>query len=95
MAPAGWPVAQFQYLCNIDMDAVMQFDITYIEDYCFAWLQDRVPNQPIRANGKKFDPWSPEIGYAKFGEALAAWHELFPLVDASIASRSAQELSGC
>jgi len=78
--PAGWSVAQFQYLSNIDMDAVAQTDVTYIADYCSSWLSDRAPNQPIRMNGATFDPRNPEIGYASFSEALAAWRALFPLV---------------
>jgi hypothetical protein len=36
------------------------------------------PNQPIRANGITFDPSNPEIGYAKFSQAEAAWKQLFP-----------------
>jgi hypothetical protein len=80
--PAGWSVAQFQYLCNIDFDAVVQTDIAYIDDYCTFWLTDRAPNQPIRMNGTTSDPHNPEIGYATFSEASAAWRELFPLVAA-------------
>lgn len=79
--PAEMSVAAFQHLCNIDMDALVPFDITYIYQYCTNWLGDWAPNQPIRANGKTFDPQNPEIGYAKFSEALAAWRVLFPLVD--------------
>ncbi len=75
-APAGWPAAQFQHLCGIDLDAMQPLDITYIEDYCLAWLDDAAPNQPIRGGGTTFDPWRPEIGYAKFSEALAAWNAL-------------------
>jgi uncharacterized protein len=77
--PGSWPVAQFQYLCGIDMDAVSAFDITYVDDYCSVWLIDLAPNQPIRSNGVRFDPWNPEIGYAKFSEAFTAWQTLFPL----------------
>ena len=80
--PAGWSLAQFQYLCNVGIDAVAQTDVTYIDDYCAYWLGDRAPNQPIRANGKTGDPNYPEIGYAKFSQALAAWQALFPLVNA-------------
>lgn len=76
--PAEWSLAQFQYLCSIDMDAISQIDVTYINDYCSAWLADEAPNQPIRANGNTFDPWKPEIGYAKFSDAKAAWKQLFP-----------------
>jgi hypothetical protein len=81
-APAGWSAAQFQYLSKIGMDAVQQIEVAYIEDYCLAWLDDQAPNQPIRMNGKKFDPMKPEIGYAKFSEAQTAWRQLFPPVDA-------------
>jgi len=83
--PAGWSVAQFQYLCNIDMDAVVQNDVTYIDDYCGYWLADQAPNQPIRMNGTVFDPSTPEIGYAKFSEAKAAWQSLFPPLSAAVA----------
>src|SRR5690349_2037471 len=45
--PKGYTVAQFQYLCQIDMDAVMPIEIRFITDYCTFWLEDRAPNQPI------------------------------------------------
>ena len=76
--PAEWSLAQFQYLCSIDMDAINQIDVTYIDDYCTDWLADDAPNQAIRANGITFDPSNPEIGYAKFSQAEAAWKQLFP-----------------
>jgi hypothetical protein len=76
--PKGWSVAQFQYLCDIDMDAVIQTQITFIRDYCTFWLDDRAPNQPIRPNGRSFDPLNPDIGYAKFSQAKTAWQALFP-----------------
>ena len=75
--PAGWSLAQFKYLANIDMDAVAQTDIGYIDDYCTYWLADAAPNQPIRSNGQTFDPQQSEIGYATFGDAKAAWRTLF------------------
>jgi uncharacterized protein len=74
--PSGWSVAQFQYLAGIGLDAIAQTDIAYIEDYCDAWLRGDAPNQPIRANGARFDPWNPELGYAKYGQAKAAWQAL-------------------
>ena len=83
VAPAGWSIAQFQHLCGIDLAAMAQTDIAYIDDYCRDWLADLAPNQPIRANGTVFDPQKPEIGYAKFGEALAAWQVLLPPVAAA------------
>lgn len=79
--PAGWSLAQFQHLCSIDLAAVVQTDIAYIDDYCSYWLADKAPNQPIRADGIHSDPAKPEIGYAKFSEAKAAWAVLFPPPD--------------
>lgn len=81
--PKGWSLAQFEYLCTIDMDAVVQNDVTVVYDYCTTWLEDLAPNQPIRTNGVTFDPLNPEVGYAKFSQAYTAWRELFPLVDAA------------
>ena len=77
MPPAGWSVAQFQYLSNLDFDVIAQNDVAYIDDYCRFWLADNAPNQPIRPNGKTFDPQNPEIGYAKFSQAKAACLTLF------------------
>jgi uncharacterized protein len=82
--PAGWSLAQFQYLCGLGLDALVQTDVAYIDDYCAYWLADRAPNQPIRPNGRTSDPERPEIGYAKFSEAQAAWKELFPVIDAAL-----------
>jgi hypothetical protein len=79
--PAGWSLAQFQHLCSIDLAAVMQTDIAYIDDYCRFWLADEAPNQPIRANGVTSDPANPEIGYATFSKAKAAWSVLFAAPD--------------
>jgi len=80
--PPGWSVAQLQYLSKIDVDAVVQSDVLYVDDYCQYWLADGAPNQPIRPNGRNFDPSAPEIGYAKFSQAKTAWARLFPLVPA-------------
>jgi hypothetical protein len=76
-APEGWSAAQFQYLCNIDIDAVEQNDVLYIDRYCGYWLTDRAPNQPIRMN---YATLALELGHATFGEARAAWAVLFPTV---------------
>ena len=76
--PQGWSVAQFLYLANLGFDALAQNDITYVDDYCASWLADVAPNQPIRANGTAFDPLNPQLGYAKFSAARAAWVSLFP-----------------
>lgn len=76
LPPQGMSAAIFQYMCGIGMDALSDFDITYIDTYCTAWLKDDAPNQPIRPNGKTFDPWTPELDYPKFSAAKAAWEKL-------------------
>ena len=76
--PQGWSLAQFLYLSNLDMDAVQQNDVLYIDSFCATWLADLAPNQPIRPNGNTFDPSTPEVGYARFSQARAAWAQLFP-----------------
>lgn len=74
-APPGWTAAQFQYLCNLGMDAVEQNDVAYIDDWCGLWLGDHVANQPIRLDG---DTLRAEVGYDRFSKALVAWQALFP-----------------
>ena len=74
-APNGWTTAQFQYLCNLGMDAVDQNQVQYIADWCQLWLQDGAPNQPLRMNGETL---AVEVGYGKYSEAKRAWSSLFP-----------------
>lgn len=74
-APDGWSPAQFQYLCNLDIDAIEQNQVEYINAWCQLWLQDRVPNQPLRMDGTTRVV---EVGYGRFSQAFAAWAELFP-----------------
>lgn len=82
IAPPNMPTDVFNYLKGMDMDAVIEYDITLITQYCEAWLGDYAPNQPIRPNGVNGDPSKPEIGYAKFSEAKAAWRALFAPLNA-------------
>jgi hypothetical protein len=79
--PVDWSPAEFDALCKTTMDAVQQEDIERIDRYCATWLANNAPNQAIRENSEKFDPWSPEIGFASFNKAKAAWEKLFPRVD--------------
>ncbi|WP_442755243.1 patatin-like phospholipase family protein [Methylocystis sp. JAN1] len=74
--PAQWSVDQFKYLCGVGMDAVDALQVTYVQDYCLAWLDDQAPNQPIRPSGATFDPMHPELGQPLFSEALKAWRKL-------------------
>ena len=73
-APPGWTAAQFQYLCGIDMDAVAQNEVSYIDDWCSLWLAGQSRNQPIRMDGTTFEV---EVGYGTYGEARTAWRTLF------------------
>ncbi len=75
VAPDGWTAAQFQYLCNLDLDAVDQNQVQYIVDWCQLWLGDGAPNQPLRMDGATMNV---EIGYGKYSEAKLAWSRLFP-----------------
>jgi uncharacterized protein len=86
--PVGWTVDDFLSLSKTGIDAVVQTDIERIDKYAASWIASEAPNQAIRADGAKFDPWAPEIGYAKFSEAEAAWQELFPAVVAVATSYS-------
>jgi hypothetical protein len=79
-APEGWTPAQFQYLCNLDVDAVEQSQVQYIGDWCQLWLQSKVPNQPLRMDGQTM---AVEVGYGWYREARTAWSELFPRKDAA------------
>lgn len=77
--PTGWSVAQFLHLCGIDIDAVDP-QVAYIDSYCTSWLAGAAPNQGIRPSAQRFDPWNPQIGYARFSEARSAWQVLLPAV---------------
>jgi hypothetical protein len=72
-APSGWTAAQFQYLCHIDMDAVDQNEVSYIDSWCSLWMADKSRNQPIRMDGTTFEV---EVGYGRYSEAKAAWGKL-------------------
>jgi hypothetical protein len=74
-APEGWTAEQFQYLCNLDVDAVEQSQVEYIENWCKLWLQNTAPNQPLRMDGATM---AVEVGYGWYGEAYSAWTVLFP-----------------
>lgn len=74
--PQNWSLDQFKHFCQIDLPALDQNDTNYLVAYGSLWLKDGVPNQPIAANGAKFDPAHPEIGYPVFSQALAAWRAL-------------------
>lgn len=69
-APANMTAAQFQYLANLDMDAIEQVQVNAISKYTDLWLQDLALNQPIRMNA---DTLKSELGYDTYSAAKAAW----------------------
>lgn len=72
--PNGWTETQFQYLCNLDIDAVEPGQVEYIDNWCRLWLQDAVPNQPLRMDGATM---AVEVGYGWYQQAFRAWADLF------------------
>jgi hypothetical protein len=74
-APQGWTAAQFQYICQMDMDAITPAEVAYIDSWCSLWMAGNSRNQPIRMDGTTFDV---EVGYGTYGEAKAAWRSLSP-----------------
>jgi hypothetical protein len=73
MVPSGMTPAQFQYLANLDMDAVEQPDVLAIADLARLWMADRVRNQPIRMDSRTF---ATEVGHTWFSEARLAWQAI-------------------
>lgn len=72
-APGGIGEEQFNFLKNLDMDAIEQEQVDAIVQYTDLWLNDAVMNQPIRMNG---DTLKCEVGQEKFSAARAAWQAL-------------------
>jgi len=65
--------SQFQYLVQLDMDAVEQPQVNAIGAFTDLWLESGVRNQPIRMDG---DTLNRELGYDSFQDAAAAWRRL-------------------
>jgi uncharacterized protein len=68
--PDGLTKKEFSRLTNVELDARVPQDVRLLVKFAQAWLNDDVPNQPIRENPYTFVP---RIGHPKFGEALEAW----------------------
>jgi hypothetical protein len=68
--PPGLSGPAFDRLAKMDMDAVDQKDVDLIAELGDQWLQDRVPNQPIRIKG---DTLEAVIGHQAYSAAKAAW----------------------
>jgi hypothetical protein len=72
--PGSMTVAQFQYLCNLGMDALTQTEVNAISTYAELWLSGQAPNQLIHTDGGT--PLPMTIGYGSFSAALAAWEAI-------------------
>jgi len=64
---------QFNYIFNLDMDAVETAQVDAITQYADLWLNDEALNQPIRMNG---DLLKCELGHDTFTAAAAAWKKI-------------------
>ena len=63
-------IQDFERLIALEIDARAPDDILLIERFCDAWLNDVVPNQPVRANSSTLEC---EIGHRFFSDAKAVW----------------------
>jgi uncharacterized protein len=68
--PASMAAAQFQYLANLDIDAVDQPQVDAIAKYAALWLKDQTMNQPIRMDSSTL---TAELGHDRYSRAKAAW----------------------
>jgi len=71
--PANMTAAQFQYLANLDMDAVEQSQVDAITRFADLWMSNSVLNQPIRMQADTLDR---ELGQLWFKDAVAAWQTI-------------------
>jgi deferrochelatase/peroxidase EfeB len=69
VVPAGLTASDFALLQERNLLAQGEEDIRLIERFAQAWVHDRVPNQPIRADRNL----RCEVGHPTFGEAKRAW----------------------
>ena len=60
--PPGLTESEFAQLSDLEMDAIEQRQIDLIGRLARGWLDDKVLNQPIRANGKTLEV---EIGHLR------------------------------
>ncbi len=70
--PPNLTAIEFTDLVNLDMDAVEPRQVALINRFCDLWLDDKVPNQAIRADER----FQTLIGQCKFNAASAAWQNI-------------------
>ncbi len=66
--PEGLAEAEFKALVELEMDAVKQEEIELVDRFCHLWLEDKVPNQPVRTDSEL----APVLGHGRFSEAMEA-----------------------
>lgn len=66
--PSGLTNKDFARLVELDLAAVEDKDVRLIQQFCKLWMEDKIPNQAIRADSD----FSCEIGHDKFSKARAA-----------------------
>jgi len=71
--PEGMTEDEFTFLCDLDVDAVAQNEVDAIARCSQAWINGKMPNQPIRFKG---DTLEPQLGYGSYGAAKRAWNAL-------------------
>jgi hypothetical protein len=67
--PRGYSDADFEWIANLDMDAVKQQQAEWIKTLADAWIAGDILNQPIRP-GRDFEC---QIGYRFFADGRDAW----------------------
>ncbi len=71
--PEGLNAEQFQFLSELEMDATEPIEIAAIEHFAKEWIQNKIPNQPIRA-GKSI---ASTIGESTYQEAFERFNANF------------------
>ncbi|HEY4198805.1 MAG TPA: patatin-like phospholipase family protein [Mucilaginibacter sp.] len=72
--PGGLTEKEFVKLFGMDMDATKEQDVKLIEKYCRKWLNDKIPNQPIRMDAHLKNL----IGQPDFSSVRFIAHKYFP-----------------
>jgi hypothetical protein len=67
--PTGLNSKMFEALVKLDMDAIKEDEVELIHKLGELWLNDDVPNQPIRTDGDM----SCVIGHGRFSKAAINW----------------------
>lgn len=71
--PDSMTSAEFNYLANLELDAIEQQQVDAIARYADLWIKNIAPNQAIRMNGETLKP---ELGQDRFAAAVAAWNSI-------------------